>query len=161
MSAIDDALEANRRFVSTFEPPETPPAPKLALVLCMDARIDPIRVLGLKPGHAHIIRNAGGRVADALRSLVVSQRVIGTEELAIIHHTECGMATFTDREIRKRLREETGEITDHISFYPFQDLDQSVRDDIQLYRQSPLVRHDIPVRGFVYEVGTGQLREVI
>lgn len=126
----------------------------------MDARIDPIRALGLPPGSAHIIRNAGGRVVDAIRSLVVSQTIIGTEEVAIIHHTQCGMETFTDAEIRQKLRDERNAIADDIAFLPFQDLEQAIRDDIQIYRQSPLLRQDIPVRGFIYEVDSGRLREV-
>lgn len=129
-------------------------------MLCMDARIDPIRALGLPPGSAHIIRNAGGRVVDAIRSLVISQTIIGTEEVAIIHHTQCGMETFTDAEIRQKLRDERNAIADDIAFLPFQDLEQAIRDDIQIYRQSPLLRQDIPVRGFIYEVDSGRLREV-
>ena len=129
-------------------------------MLCMDARIDPVRTLGLAPGEAHIIRNAGGRVIDAIRSLIVSQTIIGTNEVAVIHHTQCGMQTFTDAEIRQRLRQERGANADNIAFLAFTDLDQAIRDDIAIYRQSPLLRQDIPVRGFVYEVETGRLREV-
>ncbi len=161
VTAIDDALKANLKFAAGFAPPTQPPRPKLALVLCMDARIDPIRALGLPPGAAHIIRNAGGRVADAIRSLVVSQAIIGTEEVAIVHHTQCGMQTFTDAEIRQKLRDERDAIADDIAFLAFQDLEQAVRDDVRIYRLSPLLRQDIPVRGFVYEVETGRLREVV
>jgi carbonic anhydrase len=158
--AIEQALEANRRYAQDFVP-STAGQPKLAVILCMDARIDPIRALGLRYGHAHIIRNAGGRMADALRSLSISQRLVGTDEVALIHHTECAMATFTDDDMRQRLREEAGFIADHMAFLPFKDLDQSVRDDIEVYRASPLVRQDIPIRGFVYDVATGRLREVV
>jgi carbonic anhydrase len=161
VTAIDDALRANLAFAASYEPATRLPQPKVAFVLCMDARIDPIRALGLPPGHAHIIRNAGGRVVDAIRSLVVSQSIIGTEEVAIIHHTQCGMATFTDAEIRQKLRAERQAIADNIAFLPFTDLEQAIRDDITFYRQSPLLRQDIPVRGFVYEVETGRLREVV
>lgn len=160
MTAIDDALHANREWAANFDGSLQPPRPRLALVLCMDARIDPIRALGLPPGSAHIIRNAGGRVVDAIRSLVISQTIIGTEEVAIIHHTQCGMETFTDAEIRQKLRDERNAIADDIAFLPFQDLEQAIRDDIQIYRQSPLLRQDIPVRGFIYEVDSGRLREV-
>lgn len=161
MTAIDDALRANRQYAASFDPGLQPPRPKLALVLCMDARIDPIRALGLPSGHAHIIRNAGGRVVDAIRSLIVSQTIIGTEEVAIIHHTQCGMETFTDAEIRQKLRQERNAIADDIAFLPFEDLEQAIRDDIRIYRQSALLRQDIPVRGFIYEVETGRLREVV
>lgn len=157
--SIDLALEANRQFAKDFSPGDSG-APKLAVVLCMDARIDPIRALGLRYGHAHIIRNAGGRIADALRSLSISQRLLGTREVAIVHHTECGMLTFTDEDMRQRLREEAGMVADHLSFLPFRDLEESVRDDLRLYRMSPLVRQDVPVRGFIYDVATGRLTEV-
>lgn len=160
MFTIDTALEANRRFAASFSPGERPPRPSLALLLCMDARIEPIQALGLPYGHAHIIRNAGGRIADAIRSLAISQTLFGTEEVAIVHHTECGMLTFTDETIRKRLREERGANADAIAFLPFTDLRRSVLDDIQAYRESPLLRQDIPVRGFTYDVATGRLAEV-
>lgn len=159
LSAIDHAIEANHRFAEAFAP--TPAGqPELAVVLCMDARIDPIRALGLRYGHAHIIRNAGGRMADALRSLAISQRLVGTREVAVIHHTECAMTTFSDDDMRQRLRDEAGVIADHLAFLPFRDLDQSVLDDLEVYRSSPLVRQDVVLRGFVYDVGTGLLREV-
>jgi carbonic anhydrase len=126
----------------------------------MDARIDPARALGLEEGDAHVIRNAGGRIADALRSLAISQELLGTEEVAIIHHTDCGMLTFSDESLRKRLRKSRGADADAVAFLPFSDVDESVRDDLAAYAASPLVRHDIPVRGFVYDVKTGRLREV-
>lgn len=157
--SIEHALEANRRYAETFSPGEAG-TPRLAVVLCMDARIDPLRALGLPYGYAHIIRNAGGRVADALRSLAISQRLLGTREVAIVHHTECGMMTFTDDDMRQRLREEAGMVADHLAFLPFKDLEESIRDDLRLYRMSPLVRQDVVVRGFVYDVATGLLREV-
>jgi carbonic anhydrase len=159
VSSIDQALAANRAYGETFAP-SAAGVPHLAVVLCMDARIDPIRALGLRYGHAHIIRNAGGRVADALRSLSISQRLVGTTAVAIIHHTECAMTTFTDDDMRRRLREEAGLIADHLAFLPFRDVEESVRDDLQTYRGSLLVRQDIPVRGFIYDVATGLLREV-
>ena len=161
MTEIDAAVAANLRYAASFDGAFQPPPPKLALVLCMDARIDPIRALGLPSGAAHIIRNAGGRVVDAIRSLVISQTIIGTEEVAIVHHTQCGMATFTDAEIRQKLRDERNAIADDVAFLPFQDLEQAIRDDIRIYRQSALLRQDIPVRGFIFEVETGRLREVV
>ena len=161
VTAIDNALAANQIFVDSFQPSDMPPSPKLALVLCMDARIDPIRALGLPPGHAHIIRNAGGRVAEAIRSLIVSQTMIGTDEVAIVHHTQCGMAAFSEEAMQQRVREARKAPVDGLSFLAFSDLEQSVRDDIELYRQTPLLRQDIPVRGFIYEVETGRFREVV
>lgn len=137
-----------------------PPARRVALVVCTDARIDPARVLGLEEGDAHVIRNAGGRVADAIRSLAISQALLGIEEVVIMHHTDCDMLTLTDDAVRDRLHKSRNTDADVIAFLPFRDLDQSVRDDIALYNASPLVRHDIPVRGFVYDVRTGRLREV-
>lgn len=162
MSTTDELLNANRAYAENFKKGSLPlpPARKIALVVCMDARIDPARALGLEEGDAHVIRNAGGRIADALRSLAISQELLGTEEVAIIHHTDCGMLTFSDESLRKRLRESRGADADAVAFLPFSDVDESVRDDLAAYAASPLVRHDIPVRGFVYDVKTGRLREV-
>ena len=164
MSTIDEMLAANAEFAKTFVGRALPaqPARRVAIVACMDARIDPFRALGIAEGDAHIIRNAGGRVVEALRSLAISQQLLGTAEVAIIHHTHCGMATFTDADIRQKLRENLGADADHIAFLPFsaREIEDSVRADLAIYRQSPIVRHDIPVRGFVYEVLTGRLCEV-
>jgi carbonic anhydrase len=162
MSAIDEVLSANREYAASFSSGELPmpPGRKLAIVTCMDARIETGRAFGLKEGDAHVIRNAGGRVVEAFRSLAISQQLLGTEEVAIIHHTDCGMLTFSDTDIRSRLRENLGADADHVAFLPFTDLEQSVRADLEGYRQSPLVRQDIPVRGFVYDVTTGTLTEV-
>ncbi len=162
MTVIDELVSANADYAKSFDKGDLPlpPARRTAIVVCMDARIDPAKALGLQEGDAHVIRNAGGRVVEALRSLAISQHLLGTEEVAVIHHTGCGMMTFTDDDIRKQLKEQRGAIADHVAFLPFADLEQSVRDDITIYQQSPLVRHDIPVRGFVYEVETGALREV-
>jgi carbonic anhydrase len=162
MAVIDEFLAANRDYAASFDKGELPlpPARKTAVVVCMDARIDPAKALGLQEGDAHVIRNAGGRVVEALRSLAISQQLLGTEQVAIIHHTDCGMLTFSDGDIRNKLRESLDADADHIAFLPFSDLEQSVRDDLKVYERSPIVRHDIPVRGFVYEVETGKLREV-
>ncbi len=157
--SIDLALAANRTFAGTFLPSPAG-TPRLAVLLCMDARIDPVRALGLPYGHAHIIRNAGGRMADALRSLAISQLLLGTTEVAVIHHTECAMMTFTEADMRRRLGHEAGVDPGDMAFLPFRDLEESVRDDLRLYRASALVRHDVPVRGFIYDVATGLLREV-
>jgi carbonic anhydrase len=161
VSAIDDLLEANRRFAASFAPGSAPPSPRLALVLCMDARIDPIRALGLAYGHAHIIRNAGGRVADALRSLAMSQGVLGTREVAVVHHTECGMMAPGDDAVREKVHAGgVQRLPETMPLLTFTDLETSVRDDLALYRSSPLVRQDVVLRGFVYDVSTGALTEV-
>jgi carbonic anhydrase len=162
MSIIDEVLEANRRYAAAFEKGflPMPPARKLAVVVCMDARIDPARALGLEEGDAHVIRNAGGRIADALRSLVISQELLGTEEVMIIHHTDCGMLTFTDESIRHRLKERRVD-ADDIAFLPFANVEDSVGADLDAYDRSTLVRHDIQVRGFIFDVKTGRLHEVV
>lgn len=162
MTATSEFLRANETYASNFTKGELPlpPGRKVAVVVCMDARIDPARALGLEEGDAHVIRNAGGRIQDALRSIAISQTLLGTEEVVIIHHTDCGMLTFTDDVIRVKLRKERGVDADHVAFLPFKDLDASVRDDVAAYKASSLVRQDIPVRGFVYDVRTGKLREV-
>jgi carbonic anhydrase len=126
----------------------------------MDARLDPARILGLEEGDAHVIRNAGGRAADALRSLVISEQLLGTNTIVIIHHTDCGMLTFTDADIHEKVRSELSADADHIAFLPFKDLEQSVRDDIAFLRVSPLIPESITIRGFIYAVATGRLHEV-
>jgi carbonic anhydrase len=137
-----------------------PPARKLAVLACMDARLDPARVLGLKEGDAHVIRNAGGVVSDdAVRSLAISQNLLGTEEIVLIHHTDCGMLTFTDDEFAQKLEDETGEKPDWRA-HAFDDLEQNVRDSIAKLRSDPFLPRTDKVRGFVYEVETGRLREV-
>lgn len=162
MTATDEFLIANRKYAERFDKGQLalPPKRKTAVVACMDARLDPARALGLEEGDAHVIRNAGGRIADALRSLIISQELLATEEVVIIHHTDCGMLTFNDEAIRARLRKSRQADADALAFLSFSDLDHSVRDDLAAYAASPLVRHDIPVRGFVYDVKTGLLREV-
>jgi carbonic anhydrase len=155
-------LDKNAAYVSDFDEPNLPlsPARKLAVLACMDARLDPAKVLGLSEGDAHVIRNAGGVVSDdALRSLAISQNLLGTEEIILIHHTDCGMLTFTDDEFAEKLEAETGEKPDW-PVHTFDDLDQNVRDSIDKIRNSPFVPRTDNVRGFVYEVETGRLREV-
>ncbi|HEX6032658.1 MAG TPA: carbonic anhydrase [Tepidiformaceae bacterium] len=162
MTVIDEILAANTRYAGSFDKGELPmpPGRKVAIVTCMDARIETGRALELEEGDAHVIRNAGGRVSEALRSLAISQQLLGTEEVAIIHHTDCGMLTFTDEQLRQKLRENLGADASHIAFLPFSDVEQSVVDDLEAYAESHVVRHDIPVRGFVFDVKTGALREV-
>jgi carbonic anhydrase len=163
MSAtIDELLKNNEAFAASFHKGDVPlrPAKKLAVVACMDARILPSRVLGLEEGDAHIIRNAGGIVTDdAIRSLAISQRLLGTEEIVLIHHTDCGMLTFTDDEFRHQLEDETG-VKPSWAAESFRDLDQDVRQSIARIQASPFIARKDKVRGFVYEVETGRLREV-
>jgi carbonic anhydrase len=162
MPVAEEFLRANEKYAAKFEKGKLPlpPARKVAVVVCMDARIDPAKALGLEEGDAHVIRNAGGRISEALRSLAISQTLLGTQEVVIIHHSDCGMLTFSDESIRAQLRKDRKVDADAIAFLPFKDLDQSVRDDVAAYRGSLLVRQDVPVRGFVYDVKTGKLREV-
>ena len=162
MTVIDEMLKANTGYAQGFQKGglAMPPARKTAVVTCMDARIDPARALGLEEGDAHVIRNAGGRVSEAIRSLAISQQLLGTREVAVIHHTDCGMLTFTDDQLRKKLRNELGANADHVAFLAFDDVERSVQDDLEEYAHSPLVLHDIPLRGFVYDVKSGALTEV-
>jgi carbonic anhydrase len=125
----------------------------------MDARLDTARILGLEEGDAHVIRNAGGRAADAIRSLVISQQLLGTREVVVVHHTDCGMLTFTDAQLRAKLRDGLG-LETTTEFLSFADLDQSVRDDVDAIRRSPLLLTEVPITGFVYDVRTGRLRKV-
>jgi carbonic anhydrase len=162
MSAIDELVRANREYAETFDLGDLPiaPARKLAIVTCMDSRIFPSRAFGLKAGDAHIIRNAGGRARDALRSLVISQRLMGTNEVAIIHHTDCGSLRFTNEDIHAKVTQDLGADSSKIDFLQFTDLKESVREDIAFLLSSPLIPADVLVRGFIYDVRTGRLTEV-
>jgi carbonic anhydrase len=164
MGAIDDALKANQRYAADFGLGHLPipPARKLAVVACMDARLNVEAMLGLNIGDAHIIRNAGGVVTDdALRSLIISHHLLGTQEFMIINHTDCGMLTFTDESLRNRLTRETGTaVVSPPAFHAFTDLDEHVRQQIQKIRAHPWIPRSIAVRGFVYDVRDGRLREV-
>ena len=161
MPVADEFLQANQQYAATFDKGSLamPPRRHVAVVTCMDARLDPAKFLGLQEGDAHVIRNAGGRAADAIRSLVISQQLLGTREVVVIHHTDCGMLTFTDDQLRQKLRDDLGAQTTD-AFLPFSDLEQSVRDDVAAIRTSPLLLKDVPVRGFIYDVRTGRLQEV-
>jgi carbonic anhydrase len=162
MSEIPAFLEANRRYAASFTKGHLPmpPARRVAVVACMDARLDPARILGLEEGDAHVVRNAGGRTADAIRSLVISQQLLGTREVVVLHHTDCGMLTFTDEELKQKLRKDLEAETD-IAFLPFSDIEKSVRDDVEAIRRSPILLPNVPVSGFVYDVKTGGLRQVV
>ena len=164
MSRTDETLAANQEYAREFRLGHLPmpPARKLAIVACMDARLTVEPMLGLKTGDAHIIRNAGGLVTeDALRSLVISQQLLGTEEVLIINHTDCGMLTFKDDDLRSKLIAQTG--TDTVApahFHAFPDVEENVRLQIQKVVSHPWIPKSIPVRGFVYDVKSGQLKEV-
>jgi carbonic anhydrase len=162
MSVIDELVQANADYASRFDRGDLPmpPARRLAIVTCMDARIIPSRALGLEEGDAHVIRNAGGRARDALRSLVISQRLLGTNEIAVIHHTDCGMLTFTNPVLHAKVKQDLGADSTAIDFLPFSDVEESVREDVEFLLSSPLIPRDVPVRGFVYDVTTGRLNEV-
>jgi carbonic anhydrase len=161
MSTTDDLLANNQAYAEGFDKGDLPlpPGRKLAVLACMDARLDPARVLGLEEGDAHVIRNAGGVVGeDAIRSLAISQHLLGTEEIILIHHTDCGMLTFSDEQFAAQLRDQTGEEPDWDA-QAFADLDIDVRDSLRRIRESPFIPHK-NVRGFIYEVESGRLREV-
>ncbi len=163
MPVVDEFLAANQRYAAGFDKGglPLPPARQVAVLVCMDARIDPAKALGLAEGDAHVVRNAGGRASDdALRSLAISHELLGTREVVVIHHTDCGMLTFTNEQIRQRLQDRLGADASGIDFLPFGDLEQSVRDDVAAIRSSPLIPDDVAVSGFVYDVRTGHLRRV-
>ena len=162
MSSTDDLLANNAAYVSSFDKGDLPlpPATKTAIVACMDARLNVYGALGLSEGDAHVIRNAGGVVTDdAIRSLAISQRLLGTEEIILIHHTGCGMLTFTDDDFKRSIEEDTG-IRPEWAPEAFPDLDADVRQSIARIKASPFIPHKDAIRGFVYEVETGRLREV-
>jgi len=162
MSVTDGLLENNERYSQSFDKGDLPmpPSRKVAVVACMDARLVVSRILGLEEGEAHIIRNAGGVVTDdEIRSLAISQRLLGTEEIILIHHTDCGMLTFTDEEFRQQIEDDTG-MKPEWAAEAFTDLDADVRQSVARIKESPFVPKTDAVRGFVYEVESGRLREV-
>jgi carbonic anhydrase len=162
VSSTDELLANNENYVAAFDKGDLPlpPAKKVAVIACMDARLSVYGMLGLTEGDAHVIRNAGGVVTDdEIRSLAISQRLLGTEEIILIHHTDCGMLTFTDDEFKAAIEKDTG-IKPAWAAEAFPDLDADVRQSIARIKASPFIPHTDSVRGFVYEVETGRLREV-
>jgi carbonic anhydrase len=162
MSTTDALLKNNQRFAQNFDQGHLPraPAKKIAIVACMDARVNPYPILGLELGDAHVVRNAGGMITDdGIRSLAISQHLLGTEEIMLIHHTDCGMLSFNERAFADKLEAETGR-RPAWKARSFSHLEHDVRDSIDRIKQSPFVPHKGSVRGFVYEVESGELREV-
>jgi carbonic anhydrase len=162
MSVTDQLIDNNRQYADSFDKGHLPmpPARKLAVLACMDARLDVHKILGLEEGDAHVIRNAGGVATDdAIRSLVISQRLLGTEEIVLIHHTDCGMLTFADDEVKKSIQDEVG-IKPGWAAEAFPDPDEDVRQSIARIKASPFIPRKDSVRGFVYDVTGGTLTEV-
>ena len=163
MSVTDELLANAEQYAETFDKGDLPmpPGRKIAIVACMDARLNPYGLLGLNEGDAHVIRNAGGVITDdEIRSLAISQRLLGTEEIVLIHHTDCGMLTFTDDEFKRGIQDEVG-IKPEWAPESFTDVDEDVRQSLARVHASPFIPLKDSVRGFVYEVETGRLREVL
>jgi carbonic anhydrase len=162
MSVTDEYLANNERYAESFDKGDLPlpPSKKVAVVACMDARVMPSKLLGIEEGEAHVIRNAGGVVTDAeIRSLAISQRLLGTEEIILIHHTDCGMLTFTDEDFRRSIQEDVG-IEPEWSAETFVDLEEDVLQSIERIKANPFIPRKDSVRGFVFDVTTGKLSEV-
>ncbi len=162
MSIIDEVLEGNAKYAASFDKGDLPlpPGRKLAVVACMDARLDTHKILGIEEGDAHVIRNAGGVVSDdAIRSLVISQRLLGTEAIVLIHHTDCGMLTFRDDDVKDTIVADTG-IRPSFALEAFGDLDADVRQSIARIQANPFIPRKDQIRGFVYDCATGRLNEV-
>ncbi len=161
MSVTDELLGNNARYSESFSGPlPMPPAKHVAVVACMDARLNVYGSLGLAEGEAHVIRNAGGVITDdAIRSLAISQRLLGTQEVILIHHTDCGMLTFTDDDFKRSIQEDTG-IKPAWAAEAFGDIDEDVRQSIRRVKASPFLPHTDSVRGFVFDVASGTLNEV-
>ena len=162
MSTTDDLLQNAESYAASFDKGDLPlpPARKVAVLACMDARLNPYALLGLQEGDAHIIRNAGGVVTDGdIRSLAISQRLLGTKEIVLIHHTDCGMLTFTDDAFKQDIQAETG-IKPQWAAEAFDDIDVDVKQSVARIKASPFIPHKDAVRAFVYDVANGSLREV-
>jgi carbonic anhydrase len=162
MSVTDELLHNNEAYAESFDKGNlpVPPAKGVAVVACMDARLNVYGMLGLQEGDAHVIRNAGGVITDdEIRSLAISQRLLGTREIILIHHTDCGMLTFSDDELKQQIQDDVG-IKPHFPMESFSDLEEDVRQSIARIQASPFIPNKDSVRGFIYEVETGRLREV-
>jgi carbonic anhydrase len=163
MAILDEITTANERYAGGFAKGDLPmpPARRFAVVTCMDARLDPARFLGLEEGDAHVIRNAGGLVTDdALRSLCISHWLLGTREAVVIGHTDCGMLTFTNEQLRDKLADEAAADAGGVDFHPFSDLDGAVQESVARIHSSPLLPAGYSATGFVYHVDSGRLRQV-
>ena len=162
MAVTEELLGHNDAYASDFDKGDLPmpPGKRVAVLACMDARLDPAKVLGLDEGDAHVIRNAGGVVSeDAVRSMVISQRLLGTDEIVLIHQTDCGMLTFDDNSVKDQIEADTG-LRPNFALEAFPDADADVRQSIARIQANPFIPKKDQVRGFVYEVETGKLREV-
>ncbi|WP_024413478.1 beta-class carbonic anhydrase [Streptococcus suis] len=164
MSYFQNFMKANKAYVDLHGDYHLPlrPKTKVAIVTCMDSRLHVAQALGLALGDAHILRNAGGRVTeDMIRSLVISQQQLGTREIVVLHHTDCGAQTFTNEDFAAQLKRDLGVDVTGQDFLPFTDIEESVREDVALLKQSPLIPDDVEISGAVYDVDTGRMTEVI
>jgi carbonic anhydrase len=162
MTATDDVLKNNAQYAESFDKADLPlpPALNMAVVACMDARLDTHKLLGIQEGDAHVIRNAGGVVTDdVLRSLVISQRLLGTREVVLIHHTDCGMLTFQDHEVKDQIVADTG-ARPHFALEAFPDVEDDIRQSIVRLKVNPFIENKDLIRGFVFDVKTGSLKEI-
>jgi len=163
MRLFDEFINANIEYAKTHPTEELagPPVKKVAVLTCMDARLDPAKILGLRAGDAHVIRNAGGRASeDAVRSLVISQVMLGTQAIVVIHHTDCGMVRFSNDELWDRVEHHYGVDASDMDFLPFDEVGPSVVEDVRILREHPLIPDTVPIRGYVWNVRTGFLEEV-
>lgn len=163
MGVYQEALEANQRYSSSFNLGHLPmpPSRKLAVLACMDARLSVEQFLALKTGEAHVIRNAGGLATDdALRSLIISIKLLGTRTIFVVEHTDCGMLTFHDEQLRQDLKKETGQDASHLHFGAFSNLEENLRAQLRIIRENPFLPREIELYGFIYDVRTGRLSEV-
>ena len=164
MSYFENFLKANQAYVELHGDLHLSikPKTKVAIVTCMDSRLHVAPALGLALGDAHILRNAGGRVTeDMIRSLVISQQQMGTREIVVLHHTDCGAQTFQNKDFQEHLKRELGVDVSDQDFLPFQDIDESVREDMRLLKDSPLIPDDVVISGAVYDVDTGSMRQIL
>ncbi len=164
MAELDSLLRANEKYAESFRYGKLtmPPARKLAILACMDARLTVEDFLGLETGDAHIIRNAGGIATDdAIRSLIISHELLGTNEFLVVNHTDCGMLTFKDEDLRRKLKEKYKADAGKVNFYSFNDLSDNVKQQVKRIKTTPFIPREIPVHGFVYHVENGSLEKII